>query len=279
MGVVGEKQRLEQGWFEVRQPEPGVFTIEEPLHEERVKSYLVVGERRAVLIDTGMGIANIRTLVESLTPRPVTVVSSHAHWDHIGGNHLFDEVLVHAAEAAALNRGVRNEQLQAAFAPDRLSGPLPAAVDLATLTFPPRPPDGVLHGGERLDLGGRVLDVIHAPGHSPGGLVLLDRSAGALFSTDAAYQGALYCQFKDSDLAAYRRTMTMLADLSGSLRTVYPAHGESPIDPALLPRMAAALDAVARGRAPDHVDGGIATHTYQEFSVLVPAQPTPVAEA
>lgn len=73
-----DPQQLEQGWFDVRQPEPGVFVIEEPLHEERVNSFLVVGSDRAVLIDTGKGVGDIRALVEGLTDRPVTVVNSHA---------------------------------------------------------------------------------------------------------------------------------------------------------------------------------------------------------
>nr|MDP9472148.1 MBL fold metallo-hydrolase [Chloroflexota bacterium] len=111
---------LVQGWFAVSAPEEGVFTIEEPLHEEQVKSYLVVGSERAILIDTGMGVGDIRTLVADLTDRPVTVVNSHVHWDHIGGNGLFAEILIHPTEADVLRRGVPNERLRPNFTPDRL---------------------------------------------------------------------------------------------------------------------------------------------------------------
>ncbi len=258
---------LVQGWFAVSAPEEGVFTIEEPLHEEQVKSYLVVGSERAILIDTGMGVGDIRTLVADLTDRPVTVVNSHAHWDHIGGNGLFAEILIHPSEADVLRRGVPNARLRPNFTPDRLLGPLPTGFDPATAAFPPTPPTGLLHGGETLDLGGRSLEVIHAPGHSPGGIVLLDREGRTLFSTDVAYPGALYCLAPDADLGTYRETMMRLAPLAGDVDRAYPAHNASPMDPALLPLMRDALEAVEEGRAPDAMDADVLIHRFDGFSV------------
>lgn len=272
---MGSETKLVQGWFEVRRPEPGVFTIVEPLHVEEVKSSLVVGAERAVLIDTGMGVGDIRALVAELTEQPVTIVNSHAHWDHIGGNHLFageTEVLIHEAEAANLAAGVGNAKLRQAFAPEHLRGPLPPGFDVETVVFPPIPATRTLHGDETLDLGGRTLEVLHAPGHSPGGIVLLDRANGVLFGTDVAYPHDLYCFGKASDLGAYRATMTRLAELAPVLRVVYSCHGPSPMDPALLPRMRDALDAVAAGRPPDAVRDGVARHGFEGFAVLVPAR-------
>ncbi len=274
-----EAERLAQGWFEVRRPEPGVATIVEPLHEEEVKAYLVSGSARSLLIDTGMGVADIQSLVKGLTDLPLTVVNSHAHWDHIGGTHQFvgeAEILVHAAEAADLERGITNDRLQRFLAPERLRGAFPPGFDLSSAVIPGARPTRLLHGGETIDLGDRMLEVLAAPGHSPGGIVLLDRANGILFSTDAAYPGALYAQLDHSDLQAYRRTMHVLADLAPSLRTVYPAHDESPMDPMRLPAMADALDAIVRGRAPDEVSGLTARHLFDGFSVLTTASATTV---
>ena len=77
--------RLED-WFRIVELEPGVTLIEEPWHHEHVKSYLITGTKRAVLLDADMGIGNLRGVVRGLTRLPVTVVLSHAHWDHIGGS-------------------------------------------------------------------------------------------------------------------------------------------------------------------------------------------------
>lgn len=263
---------LVQGWFAVTNPEPGVYTIDEPLHAEDVKSSLIVGDRRALLLDTGMGVGNIRMVVESLTDRPITVVNSHSHWDHVGGNHLFEdgttELWIHAAERGELEAGVPAGELASAFSPSALRGPLPPDFDPASLAIPPSRATGFLRGGEVFDLGGRALEAIHAPGHSPGGIVLLDRPAGVLFSTDVAYPCALYAFGEHADLPRYRQTMAGLADLAPSLRVVYPSHCSSPMDPALLPAMRDALAEIAAGRVPEGETETYARHEFDGFAVL-----------
>jgi glyoxylase-like metal-dependent hydrolase (beta-lactamase superfamily II) len=269
---VADSATLVQGWFEVAEVEPGIFRLAEPLHSEDVKSHLVVGSDRAILIDTGMGIGDLSAVVDELTDRPIAVVNSHAHWDHIGANWRFADIAIHRAEADRLQRGVGSERLRLAFAEHHLTGPLPPGTDQDAMTIPPSQPTSLLDGGETIDLGGRRLEVIHAPGHSPGGIVLLDRDNGVLFSTDVAYPGeALYCQFPDANLDDYRRSMRILAGLAPALRTVYPSHNESPMSPDLLPRMSVALDRIAAGRPPDSVTGDVAHHRFAGFSVLVPA--------
>ncbi|MEA2527718.1 MAG: hypothetical protein QOF33_3842 [Thermomicrobiales bacterium] len=264
-----DSSTLIQAWFAVAEVEPGIFQIGEPLHDEDVKSYLVVGADRAVLIDTGTGIGDLRAVVDDLTDRPIAVVNSHAHWDHIGANWRFTDIAIHRAEAERLSRGVGPEKLRRAFADEHLLGALPPGTDRDALTIPPSSATTLLDGGETIDLGGRRLDVIHAPGHSPGGIVLLDRGNGVLFSTDVAYPGALYCQFDDANLDDYRRSHYQLASLAPSLRAVYPSHNASPMEPGLLPRMSEALDDIAAGRTADTFTDGVACHLFDGFSVLV----------
>lgn len=266
---------LVQGWFEVRASEPGIFTINEPLHVEEVKSSLIVGDERAMLIDTGMGVGDIRSVVEALTDRPVFVVNSHSHWDHIGGNWRFDEIWIHEAEADWLPKGIGNDRLRRWFTPENLTGPLPTGFDPATATILPSHPNGVLQGGESFNLGGRTLEVIHCPGHSPGGIALFDPDFGVLFSTDVAYPDALYAYSDEADLEAYHRSLTRLALLTPVLRTVYPSHGPSPMEPALLPVMRDAVGEILNGRSPDRIDGNVARHEYDGFSVLTAAKGAP----
>jgi len=235
-----------QEWFEVWEAEPGVFVIEEPLHAERVKSYLIVGDERAALIDTGMGVGDIAAVIDELTNKPVTVLLSHAHWDHIGGNSGFHDLRIHPAEADALLTGYSNERMQRWFAPAQLSGPLPAGVTVHSLSILPSTATGFLHDGDIVDLGGRALEVWHLPGHSPGGLVFIDRPNGILFSTDLAYQGYLYA-YQGDHLAIYRASLDRLATLTPDLRGVYPSHNDTPIAPDLLPRLALLLGEVADG--------------------------------
>ena len=78
-------------WFEVYKVAPGVFAIYEPHQSEEVISYLILGRKRALLFDTGMGISDIKKLAAELTALPVAVVNSHTHNDHVGDNWRFSE--------------------------------------------------------------------------------------------------------------------------------------------------------------------------------------------
>jgi len=79
-------------WFKVYAVAPGVYAITEPRQQEAVSFFLVVGTKRAVLFDSGLGVAKIGEVVARLTPLPVTVLNSHTHFDHVGGNREFTDV-------------------------------------------------------------------------------------------------------------------------------------------------------------------------------------------
>src|ERR1043166_7050777 len=80
---------VSQDWFEVYMAAPGVFAIYEPRQAELAISYLITGERSAVLFDTGMGIGDMRRVMSELTKLPIAVLNSHTHFDHVGGNWQF----------------------------------------------------------------------------------------------------------------------------------------------------------------------------------------------
>jgi glyoxylase-like metal-dependent hydrolase (beta-lactamase superfamily II) len=275
---------LVQEWFRVWEDRTGVWVIEEPLHSEQVKSYLVLGENRAALIDTGMGVGNLRRLVEEITDLPIVVILSHAHNDHIGSAWQFDDVGIHPAEADDLSSGQSAERLANWFSPSEMSGPLPSTFDPIGYSIPGRNPDRYYNDGDVVDLGGRQLEVIFAPGHSRGGLVFLDRADRTLFSTDVVYLRSLYLLNPDSSPTDYATTLVRLAPLTPALDRLYPSHGPTPIDPGVIPPMRDAMREIAAGRKPEKVeyeseiDGGseespvpfaIEVHEFGAFRVLV----------
>jgi hydroxyacylglutathione hydrolase len=96
-------------WYRVEQVGRGVWAIDE--HGE-VTAYLVVGSERAVLLDTGLGLGNIRDEVHQVTEKPVTVVNTHGHVDHVGGNHLFPEVYIHRDDFFLFGYGQRGKHTE-----------------------------------------------------------------------------------------------------------------------------------------------------------------------
>jgi glyoxylase-like metal-dependent hydrolase (beta-lactamase superfamily II) len=93
-------------WFSVEALGETTFAITDDAHWEQAHRYLFVGDDRAALVDTGTGIGKIRELVQTLVDLPIVVLTTHVHWDHIGGHGLFDERLVHSPDADWLRNGV-----------------------------------------------------------------------------------------------------------------------------------------------------------------------------
>ena len=85
-----ERVPVSDPWFEVYRPATDVFAIYEPQQAEEVISYLIIGKKRALLFDTGMGISDIKKVTAELTKLPIVVLNSHTHDDHVGGNWQFE---------------------------------------------------------------------------------------------------------------------------------------------------------------------------------------------
>ncbi|MCK5645610.1 MAG: MBL fold metallo-hydrolase, partial [Anaerolineales bacterium] len=86
---------VDESWFLVKRLPNDVLSIQEPHHWQKVISFLILGNERAALFDTGMGIRDISKVVAKLTNLDVMVVNSHTHFDHVGDNHRYDEIHVY----------------------------------------------------------------------------------------------------------------------------------------------------------------------------------------
>lgn len=153
-------------WFEVYKIRPGIFAIYEPHQLEEVISYLILGDDKAVLFDTGMGISNIQAVVAGLTKLPVSVVNSHTHNDHVGDNWRFSDIYGMDTDFTRTNAHGSKDDAQAELAPDEICGALPAGFDAKAYATKLFHITHWLHDGDKIDLGGRALKVIGTPGHT-----------------------------------------------------------------------------------------------------------------
>lgn len=261
---------MTSSWFEIREFPDGVIGIGEPGHSEDVKSYLVRGSELAMLVDTGMGIGDLRAAVEPLISTPILVVNSHSHWDHVGSNWQFDRIWIHEAEADRLPAGRTWESGRGPLGADNVSRPLPDGVDPEHFSIRPSTAERTLREGDVVDLGDRTFSVIHTPGHSPGGITLIEPATGIALVGDAVYAGALYAHMRgECDPVVYRATLAKLADLAQELRTLYPSHNAYPLDPGFLNETHQGMEEVWGGKQPDQVAGGVERYQFVRFSILL----------
>jgi len=218
-----------QSWFDVYKVSEGTFAICEPGHRDGAISYLIEGRNKAVLLDTGIGIGDIKKVIVHLTRLKVSVVNSHTHFDHIGGNHQFDEIAVFDDdfEIENLERGQTIEDLRDELSPKLLYRPLPKGFDPKAYRILPSKPTHLLKHEELIDLGHRKLKVLHTPGHSPGSICLLDTKSRELFTGDTFYLSSLLANLPESDFPAYSRTADYLASLTPSISVLRPSHDDS----------------------------------------------------
>ena len=223
-------------WFTVESIDARTFAISEYKHREEAHSYLLCGRDRALLIDTGLGVSDIRAVVDRLTDLPVTVATTHAHWDHIGGHRYFDTVAAHTLER------------------DWLSGRFPPPLSVvkrhlteAPCDFPPDfdlnayrifqgGPQKLLHDGDLLELGERTVRVLHTPGHSPGHCCFYEPGRGYLFSGDLIYQGCLYAFYPTTDPVLFCRSVRRVRQYD--IAKILPGHHTLDIPVSLIGEMA-----------------------------------------
>ena len=239
---------IADSWFEVYQVASGVFAIYEPHQSEEVISYLIVGGKRAVLFDTGMGISDIKKVTAELTQLPIVVLNSHTHNDHVGDNWQFETIYGMDTGFTRENARGSREDAQAEIAADQICGNLPKGFDPKTYGTKPWKITAYTHDGDRIDLGGRSLEVIATPGHTPDAISLLDRANGLLFTGDTYYPATIWLYRPETDFAAYDASIRRLAALAPQIKTVLGAHNIPVAQPSLLPRLVVAFEAVRAGK-------------------------------
>lgn len=243
-------------WFTISQIDESTFALTEDGHWEHVHSYLFVGEERAALIDTGTGIANIGGVVETIVDVPVVVLTTHVHWDHIGGHGLFDQRLVHPLDADWLRNGIPQpiESQRANLTLHPFTKPAPAAFSAAEWKPYQGEPTGLLEDGDLIELGGRQLSVVHTPGHSPGHIALYEPEREYLITGDALYEGTLHAFFQSTDPVAFARSIDKLCTLE-HVTTILPGHNNLDVTRDLLNTAQAAFHHIERQGALHHGSG------------------------
>ncbi|MCO7124377.1 MBL fold metallo-hydrolase [Sporolactobacillus shoreicorticis] len=254
-------------WFTVEKIDTHTYAISEYGHWEHVHAYLLIGRKQAALIDTGIGIGDISFVVEQLTQLPVIVLTTHVHWDHIGGHGLFKKIYVHKKEKSWLENGIPGlsiKQIRKDVFKD-LTKPIPSSVRPESYYPFKGKPTGVFQDMDVFELGTRKLNVIDTPGHSPGHVCFYDESTGYLFSGDLIYTGTpIYAFYPSTDPLELVKSFKKVAHLEKEVSKVFGGHNEMGLDASILHE--AGLDAEWLIQH-DLVKFGTGTHHFQRLSV------------
>jgi hydroxyacylglutathione hydrolase len=206
-----------------------------------VYEYLLLGTEKALLIDTGMSQGKLGKILPQLTNLPITVINTHGHIDHVANNHLFEQVIL-----SHLDETIFKEHTDLAFA-SALYGSLldemkiPKFIQNLSLvknyvakmaTIPAKENREDLPESRMIDLGGRTLQIIETPGHTPGSICLLDVERKLLFSGDMVCDRGILLNLPHSTtVQVFQDSIKKLKTLAdqGLYTTIYPAHHLVPL--------------------------------------------------
>ena len=189
------------------------------IEENGVRSFLFAGTEKALLVDSGFGTGDLKAVAESLTALPVMLVNTHADRDHVGCNHEFYKAYMHPAEFDRYHQ---------------TSG-------ITTMAEP-------LWEGDIIGLGGRRFEVILIPGHTPGSIALLDEINRVLIAGDSVQSGMIFMFGAGRDINAYIYSMKKLASMREKFDTVYPSHGDFPVEAGIIPALIDGAEKVRDGK-------------------------------
>lgn len=215
--------------------------------------YLIIGSERALIIDTMNGYENVKALAETFTDLPITVVNTHGHPDHIFGNIFFEEAYMNSADFDLAEKWFSDKEFTEAI---KNTGLKPSKL------LP-------VKEGDVFDLGGISVEVYELPGHTPGGIVLLDRRDRILFTGDSIIEQT-WLQLPESlTPTEFLANLDRLKYLRPEFDYILTGHSRKPEDASLCEAHRNAVEELSLGKTENDVPyewfgGTCMAHPYGE---------------
>ena len=229
-------------WFQVYKTHNNVYSIVEPYQYQEAISHLIIGENKALLLDTGIGLLPIRPVIEKITDLPIIVINSHTHFDHVGGNWEFSNIwAINTSYTKANMAGFKHKRIALDFTQNSFCIDPPTDADLENIYTKQWEASKYIKDGNTIDLGNRIIEILQVPGHTPDSLALFDRKERLLFTGDTYYDAELWLYVPETNLKNYQNSINRLVTIEPQIDYIFGAHRTVRVNTGILKKVKQAL--------------------------------------
>ena len=228
---------IDSDWFDVNYINPKTYSLIEPQSSQYNVSYLLIGDSKAIMFDTGSGENQavngfkIKPIIDQLTQIPTTLMMSHFHFDH--NQNISEFNTIGFPDLPFLRQSVTTNDTYNFTTEDLFLGNYPSQVQVNE--WYPVNTD--------IDLGNRVIQLVNIPGHTKESLAIIDKTNKMAFLGDYLYNGTLFL-FDNSDLTVYKESVEYLISILNADYKLFGAHGTPEIEFENLEKLQTFLDCI-----------------------------------
>jgi len=186
------------------------------IEDDFVRSFLIIGDKEALLVDTGASGTGAKDIAEELARLPLKLINTHSDGDHTAGNSMFSEVYIHEDERPYYT---------------------------ADMTY------RYVKDGDVIDLGNRPLQIIHIPGHTPGSIGIIDVNNRVLISGDSIQDSNIFMFTPKRNLPKFVESLRNIGKYDDCYDEIYPSHGTIPVKKDIIPKLIEGGTAILEGKA------------------------------
>lgn len=271
-----------KSYLDIKQLDEHSWVISEGKGNGRTHCYLLEGDKLAVLVDTGLGLVNMKKITQSLTDKEVIVLNTHGHLDHISKNYQFKKAYLHSSDYELYEKH-SNQKLRFEFHAARyIRKGLPKWFVyspifkryIKPLWFMPKKDNLVkLDDLKEIELGNRKLVLYDIPGHTKGCIFIYDESRKWLLTGDSICEKGILLHFNESDsVQTYHKSLKRIKNLNLEIDYLYSGHQQIPLDPSYIEDYIECSEMILKKYSNNTVTGKVETSQYKHATITFSTQ-------
>ena len=265
-----EKINVGNDWFEVYKVTNNTYAIYEPFQWQEAISYLLIGSDKALVVDTLQGIGDLKSVIDQLTDLPIIVMNTHSHYDHVSSNYQFDTIYGLDKPYTAENaNGHSNAKIGGSMTMDTIWKNLPENFDITKYESKAYEIDKYVSDGEIIDIGGRDIQIIFTPGHSPDSVIMIDKANRMMFTGDTFYPAPIYVYSDTTSFEDFFMTSQIMFGYRADVDYLMPGHNETMQSASYLDELRAATMAIINPTTPFQQGQGRRSYDFGDFSIII----------